>query len=372
VLVTVDIQPALDQQTGIGRYVRCLAEGLGAGRGHDRVRLFCFDFHRRGVPFETCGAEVKAVTWCPGRLARKAWQTLGRPTYDQFAGDADLFHFTNFVRPPLRRGRSVVSIYDASFLRHPEAAEPANLAYLNRHVRATATAADGILTISEFSKKEMVEQLEVDPAKVHVVYPGLDHARHAPSTEDIVLARAALGLTRPYLLMVSTVEPRKNMPFLVEVFDRLSAFDGDLVVAGMPGWQYEPILEAMRTARRAERIRYLEYVDEEHLAGLYAGAELFVFPSLYEGFGFPPLEAMRCGTPVVSSDGGSLAEALGEGAEVLSSFETDAWVECIHALLADEARRTNLAEKGRKQAGLYTWADHVAKTWSVYREVASA
>lgn len=370
-LVNVDIQPALDQQTGIGRYVRCLAEGLGTVRGLDQVRLFCFDFHRRGVPFETPGATVKSVRWCPGRLAHKSWRTMGWPAYDQFAGPADVYHFTNFVRHPLRRGRSVVSIYDASFLRHPEAAEPANLAYLNRHVRETARRADAFLTISEFSKQEIVEQLSIDPSRVHVVYPGLDHARQAASKEDIVLTRAALGLTRPYLLMVSTVEPRKNIPFLVEVFDRLHDFDGDLAIAGMRGWRYEPILGAMRNARRADRIRYLDYVKEEHLPGLYAGAELFVFPSLYEGFGFPPLEAMSCGTAVVSSDGGSLGEALGHGAEILSSFDLDAWAACIRALLADETRREGLARKGKEQAARYTWADHVEKTWEVYRKVGS-
>ena len=371
-IVCVDIQPALDKQTGIGRYVRCLAEGLGAARGHDEVRLFFFDFHRRGLPFATPGAALRTVNWCPGRLARKAWQTLGRPSYDRFAGPADIYHFTNFVRHPLRRGRSVVTIYDASFLRHPEAAEAANLAYLSRNIRRTLDEADAILTISEFSKQELVEQLDASPETVHVVYPGLDHARGQPSTEDIVLARASLRLTRPYLLMVSTLEPRKNIPFLLEVFDRLEGFDGDLVIAGMKGWRYEPILKAMREAKRADRIRYLDYVNEEHLAGLYAGAELFVFPSLYEGFGFPPLEAMAYGTPVVSSDGGSLGEALGDGAEVIAGFDPDAWAERILALLDDEGRKAALTEKGRRQAQRYAWDDHVRKTWEAHRRVASA
>lgn len=371
-LVSIDIQPALDQQTGIGRYVRCLAEGVGTACGEDDVRLFCFDFHGRGVPFDTPGATVRRLRWCPGRLGRKAWQTLGWPTYDRFAGQADLYHFTNFVRHPVRRGRSVVSIYDASFLRYPEAAEPANLAYLNQHVRDTVERSDAVLTISEFSRQELIDHLGADPSRVHVVYPGLDHVRRSPSKEDVVLARAALGLTRPYLLMVSTVEPRKNVPFLVEVFDRLGDFDGDLVIAGMKGWQVEPILESMRTAARADRIRHLDYVKEEHLAGLYAGAELFVFPSLYEGFGFPPLEAMTAGTPVLSSDGGSLGEALGDGADILPTFDADTWAGEIRDLLSDEARREELVARGHQQAAKYTWADHVRRTWDVYRKVASA
>ena len=370
-LVSVDIQPALDQQTGIGRYVRCLAEGVGTLRGQDEVRLFCFDFHGRGIRFPAPGASVRRIRWCPGRLARKTWQTLGWPPYDRFAGPADVYHFTNFVRPPLRRGRSVVSMYDASFLRHPHAAEPANLAYLERHVRGSVERAEAILTISEFSKRELVEHLGASPARVHVVYPGLDHVRRSPSKEDIVMARAALGLTRPYLLMVSTIEPRKNIPFLVEVFDRLDAFDGDLVVAGMKGWQVEPILQAMRGARRADHIRHLDYVKEEYLSGLYAGAELFVFPSLYEGFGFPPLEAMTAGTAVISSDGGSLGEALGDGAEILTAFDADAWADRIREMLADEHRRAALVERGRRQAARYTWSEHVQRTWDVYREVAA-
>jgi glycosyltransferase involved in cell wall biosynthesis len=366
----VDIQPALFRQAGVGRYVQCLAERLGACRESDELALFYFDFRRRGLPFPTDGAHLRAVHWCPGRLAHRAWRTLGWPPYDWWAGPADVYHFTNFVRPPLRQGASIVSVYDASFLRHPDAAEPKNLAHLRARVAPGLQRADAVITISEFSRGEIIELLGVPEQDVFTVYPGLDHAAGVPPQEQAEEVKKTLGLKAPYLLNVGTLEPRKNIPFLVQVFEHLSAFPGELVLAGMRGWKDEPILASLRDSPRADRIRYLGYVDDRWLPGLYAGSELFVFPSLYEGFGFPPLEAMACGTPVVASQGGSLPETLGEAAVLVPGYDAEHWAEIIARLLADRQERDRLSGAGLRQAERYTWEEHARRTWSVYRRVA--
>lgn len=367
----MDIQSAIAQRAGVGRYTKALAEHMGPLSGDDELRLFYFDFRRRGVPFPTPHSLQRSVTWCPGRLAQKAWKTLDLPPFDWFAGQADLYHFPNFVIPPLRRGRAVVTIHDVSFLRFPEAAEPANLRYLNAQIRKTVDRADCILTDSEFSAREMAELLDVPPDRIRAVPLGLTPNMLPPPPEAVAAQRTALKLDRPYVLFVGTFEPRKNIPFLVDSFERMTGFDGDLVLAGMRGWSYEPILDRIRQSPQRRRIHYLEYVDERQLPALYAGAELFVFPSLYEGFGFPPLEAMQCGTPVLSSRRGSLPEVLGEAAAYASIEDPAAWAAAAEDLLNDDARRDALRRAGQEQAGRYRWERTAQETWNVYRETGS-
>lgn len=368
--VCVDIQPAVAQRAGVGRFTKCLVEQLAVDCGDDELSLFYFDFKRNGLGFPVGGATTRPVQWVPGRYVQQAWRRLNWPPFDWFAGSADLYHFTNFIRPPLRKGRSIVTIYDASFLRFPEAAEPKNLAYLTSRIQDTADRADGVITISEFSAQEIHEWLGVPRDRIHVTYPGLDHqVRERPAPSAIAATRKTLGLDRPYLLFVSTMEPRKNIPFLVDLFDAADFFDGDLVLAGMKGWKVEPILEHIGRARRRDRIHYLEYVDDSALPALYAGAELFVFPSLYEGFGLPPLEAMMYGTPVVSSSGGSLPEVLGSAADVMPDFAMERWLESLRVNLEDSDRRSRMQEQGKVQARSYTWKEAAAKTWQAYRSL---
>ena len=367
--VCVDIQAAIAQRAGVGRYTRMLAEHLGALAGADTLSFFYFDFCRKGAPFPVANAEQRAFRWCPGRLAQSAWNTIAWPPFDWFAGDADVYHFPNFLLPPLRRGKAVVTVHDASFLRFPDMAEERNRRHLTARIHETVARADAVITDSAFSARELESLLAVKREKVFPVYPGIGRELVRPDAESIAATRRALGLNRPYLLTVGTLEPRKNIPFLIDVFESLTSFQGDLVVAGMTGWKYEPILGRMRRSTRAAEIRYLNYVPDGQLPGLYAGAEAFVFPSLYEGFGFPPLEAMACETPVVSSTGGSLPEVLGDAALRLNAFEVEPWAQAISGVLSDTAARRDLVARGRQRAARYTWEEAARATWEIYRKV---
>ena len=369
--VCIDIQAAIAQRAGVGRYTKSLVEHLGPLSGSDTLNLFYFDFKQRGIPFHVPNATLRATTWCPGRMAQKAWKTIGWPPFDWFAGTADLYHFPNFIIPPLSQGRTVVTIHDVSFMRFPDAAEPKNLLYLNGQIRRTVDRADLILTDSQFSADEITELLNVPSDRVKAVHLGLTTNMNAPDATTIDAMRKHLKLDRPYLLFVGTLEPRKNIPFLVECFEQMTAFDGDLVIAGMRGWKVDPILTRMDASPRRERIRYLEYVEEEWLPPLYAGAELFIFPSLYEGFGFPPLEAMRCGIPVLSSRAGSLPEVLGDAAAYVNSYDAQEWAHATEALLQDVDRRKALSAAGEQQAATYRWEETARQTWELYREVIS-
>jgi len=366
----MDYQPAVAQRAGIGRYTRVLAEHLVQTAGaEDRLRLFCLDFSRKAQSPEVPGAELKAHRLIPGRVLQRAWRHLGGPAFDLLAGPADVFHFTNFILPPLRRGRSVVTIFDMSFERFPQFAEDRNLRFLRAGIRDTVARADAIVTISQFSADEIEALLPDSRGKLHPIPLGISPSFQRPAVEAIATLRRKLGIDRPYLLTVGTIEPRKNLSFLVDVFERMQDRDLDLVVAGMPGWKCEPILARFADSPLADRIHYVQYVPDGGLAALYAGAELFVVPSHYEGFGFPPLEAMACCTPVVSSCGGSLPEVLGDAACVLAGFDADHWAAEISSLLADSDRLGALVAAGIARAASYRWDTTARQTWDVYRGV---
>ncbi len=367
----MDIQSAVGQTAGVGRYTRTLAEGLGAQAGTDSLSLFYFDFRGNAQTLPAPGARIQRIRWCPGRLVQKAWKTIQWPPFDLLAGPADLFFFPNFVAPPVRKGRSVVAIHDMSHVRFPQFAEERNLRYLNARLAESARRADAILTISRFSAGEISEVLDIDPARIFPIYPGIGEPFQPPDPGAIDAQLSTLGIRQPYLLTVGTLEPRKNIPLLIEIFEKLDKFKGSLVIAGMPGWKTEPIIDRIRRSPRARDIVWLRYVDQAALPALYRGAAAFVLTSFYEGFGFPPLEAMACGAPVVSATAGSLREALGEGAVLMDDYNPDRWVAALNRLLTDPEARARSIERGQAWVQRYAWRHTIRQTWDVFRKVAS-
>jgi glycosyltransferase involved in cell wall biosynthesis len=369
--ICIDVQAAVAQRAGVGRYTRNLVEHLAPLARDCELRAFYFDFRHGGQAFASAAVRERPIRWCPGRLVQWGWKTLHWPPVNWLAGAADLYHFPNFTIPPLRRGRAIVTIHDMSFMRFPDFAESKNLQYLSRTIGSTVDRADAIITISEFSRSELAAFFPAAAAKAHAIPLGLQDGFARPPDDRIASVLRELKLTRPYMLNVGTIEPRKNQAFLVDVFEKLTRFDGELVIAGMPGWKSDPVMARIRRSPIADRIRLLHFVEDTSLPSLYAAAELFVFPSHYEGFGFPPLEAMACGTAVVSSRGGSLPEVLGDAVLMLPDFDAERWSHEIDALLTDSARRRDLADRGTRHAAQYTWRRTAEQTLALYREVAA-
>ena len=369
----LDYQPAVAQGAGIGRYTRMLARGiLPELAPEERLRLFFCDFRRKAPRDPVPGAEARAFRLLPGALMQKAWTKLGVPPFDFLAGAADVFHFTNFVARPVRRGRVAVSVHDMSFERYPEFAEARNRAYLHANVARSVARADAVLTDSEFSKREIEEMLPEARGKVHATALGISPDFRPAPPERVVEVQKALGLERPFLLDVGTVEPRKNLAFLVEFWEKIAPEGYDLVVAGAPGWRCEPIFARFAEAEKKfpGRFHYVRYVPDGMLGALYSAASLFAIPSFYEGFGFPPLEAMACGAPVLSSDGGSLPEVLGGAAEILRGFDADEWAAAALRILRENpAARAERAVAGRARAASFTWERCAVETLAVYRSL---
>lgn len=369
--ICVDVQSAVAQRSGVGRYTRELVEHLAPLAGEHQLRLFYFDFKRHGERWQVPNAQMCPVRWLPGRVVQKAWQYAHFPPFDWLAGKADLYHFPNFVCPPLGRGKSVVTIHDVSFLRYPDFTEEKNRRYLTAQIARTAARADRIITDSRFSGQEIAELLQVSSERISPIHLGISPDFRPADAAAVEAMRNRHGLVRPYLLTLSTIEPRKNLPFLVDLFEQLTDFDGDLVICGHPGWKYEPVLERIRTSKRAASIKLLGHLGDGDLPALYSGASLFLCSSNYEGFGFPPLEAMACGTPVLSSAGGSLAEVLGDAAAVRHDFDLDGWVTDLWRLLSDDTLRAEYRRRGLLQAAQYRWEKTARETWAVYCDVAS-
>lgn len=373
--VNIDYQPAVAQRAGIGRYTRELASHLPPYLGDDgALSLFYFDFTRKAdAPAAAERLRARPFRLAPGAIFRQLWKRGMPPRYDILAGKADVYHFCNFIIPPLAKSaKAIVSIHDMSFMRYPECAEPKNLEYLKARLGETIERADAIITISKFSAREIAHFFPSAKGKTHVTYLGVDQSTASPGREKILETRKRLGLERPYILTVGTIEPRKNLPFLVDAFDMMKNDEVDLVVAGRPGWNCDGILEKFKAARKADRIHHLADVADSDLPALYAGAELYATASLYEGFGLTPLEAMLCGTPVISSCGGSLEEVLSDAAFTLRQFDLGHWALSLDGLLRDRRMRGDLKRRGFSRAQKFRWEETARQTAEIYRKVAGA
>ncbi len=367
--VCLHIQPAIAQRAGVGRYTHCLVPELARQRGGDELSAFYFDFRGRGSPFPHGLLDEHPCRWIPGALVQQAWKRLGTPPVTWLAPRADLHFFPNFILPPLPpRTRSAVVIHDLGLLHHPDTLEPKNLAYLRARLPATVARADHLLTVSETMAEELREAFPKAADRVHATRlgppPGLSEPAPA-AAEDLL---RTLGIEGPFLLHVGTLEPRKNHLFLLRLFELLHSFDGQLLLCGPTGWRNEPILAALRDSPVRDRVRHLDYVRDDQLAALYRRAAALVFPSLYEGFGLPPLEAMRLGCPVVCSNRGSLPEVVADAAVVLPLDDPEPWTLALDRLLHDSSHRDDLITRGRLRAATFSWQRCAADTWAVLRE----
>jgi len=372
--VAVDATPLVTlggQRSGVGTFVAGALEAL-ATRPELDVVAYALTFRGRKVWRHVLPPGARPVGIAvPARLVRATWLRSSWPPLELFAGRADVAHGTNFVAPPVRRGGAVATVHDLTPLRYPELVEADAAAYPSL-VKAAVDRGAFVHTPSRYVAAEVVDLLGVPAERVVAVA----HGTPPSASGDPVRGRAAAGAER-YVLAVGTVEPRKAYPDLVRAFSPLAAGDPGLrlVVAGRHGWGSEAFDAAVAAlpADIRSRVRATGWVPDGERNDLLAGAAVLAYPSLYEGFGLPPLEAMAAGVPVVATDAGSLSEVLGAAAPLVPVGDVDALAEALAGALAlDGTGREAVVAAGRAHAASFTWEACAAGLAALYGRAAEA
>ena len=285
----------------------------------------------------------------------------------------DVFHGPGFVAPFIKTCSQVVSILDMTFDLLPQRHSLVKRIYFQNMIPSMVKRSDQVITISESSKRDILDFVRVEPEKISVTPLGVD-SRFKPVTDKARLLniREKYDLPREFILFVGVIEPRKNLKSLLAAYEAGSLSDRfDLVLAGSLGWDYSGLIEKISNSRLRASIRMPGYVDDGDLPALYSTAAVFVYPSLYEGFGLPVLEAMACGAPVITSSISSLPEVTGDTAILVDPNDASALGSALQRMLEDQELREDFAKRGWERAKLFTWARTAETTLEVY-ELATA
>jgi glycosyltransferase involved in cell wall biosynthesis len=344
VRIVVDVTPLTLPRTGIGNYTVGMLQGLVDTRGDHEIVAFAPVGPRGAGTVRAALGELpierRILTMPPSSHTwRTAWSRLGRPNVERVVGRLDVFHFSDWMYPPQRNGVRATTVYDLSPLHHSEWVAPLTARMHGRKYEHAARACDVLFAISGYTARDVSETLEVPPERIAVAYPGVS-ARYSPQGNRV-------NLGSPYVLSVATLEPRKNLGTLLEAFALVRARRPELqlVVAGAPvSWADQQL--------RGEGVRALGYVPDSDLPALYRGASVLAYPSLLEGFGIPVVEAMACGTPVVTSAHASLDDASGDAALRAEAKRPEALAAALERAIAERER---LVPIGLRHASRFTW-----------------
>jgi glycosyltransferase involved in cell wall biosynthesis len=290
-------------------------------------------------------------------------------------GQVDVVHSTNFSTPRFRdrRKRLVMTIYDLSFLIHPEFHVPENVKHALQGTREAVARADALITISQYSRQELIERMGVTDDRVAVIYLAADPCcTRIEDTKRTLLVRKRYGLPEHFILFVGSLEPRKNVRRLIQAYAKLPTSlrdDVHLVIAGGVGWLTDDIYSTVFQLGEKERVHFIGYVEENDLPAVYSLADVFAYPSLYEGFGLPVLEAMQCGVPVLTSNISSLPEVAGTAALLVTPTEVDDIAYGLRRLLEVADLRAELRARGYQRAREFSWERCARETLAVYKKV---
>ena len=370
-LIGLDAIPLTEPRAGVGHYTFELARALALAAPSDEFELsYPSSFPSINFDEESLPSNLKAARVRVGMIGRH-WWSLGLPRYVKRRG-IRLFHGTNYDVPLWGGAARVLTIHDLSLLLHPETHERRRVARARRRLPLMARAAEAIVTPTESVRREVCERLRVAPARVFAV-PEAARACFTPMEfEETEGVRLRVGAGREFLLAVGTIEPRKNLSALVAAFEEvLRARPSSplrLVVAGGRGWMSESLFETFEKSEARGRIVLAGYLGDSDLRALYSSCRAFVYPSVYEGFGLPPLEAMSCGAPVVAGRTPAVAEVTNGAARLVNPRDPSEMARALVELLDDEGARRELADAGRRRAAEFSWERTARLTLDVYAE----
>jgi glycosyltransferase involved in cell wall biosynthesis len=355
--ISIDVQTTLGQPTGFGFYVSSLVDALQKISQEDELVLIRPE-------------------------AEKDFSTPQRFVWDQFSYPArarrakvDLLHQPCFSAPLFFSGPVVITIHDIISILFPENIPFASRMFYSKWMPLTYGKASEIITISQSTANDITRVLKIPPEKITVIHSAVDEKFEKPtSADEVEKAKKKYNLPKDYLLHIGTLEPRKNLGFLIEAFARVISDEKNenlnLVITGKKGWYFEGLFEKVRQLNLEKRVIFTGYIDELDKPAIYKGAKIFTFPSLYEGFGLPPLEAMASGVPIISSNTSSMPEVIGEAGVLISPHDLASWVRAISKLNTDEVARRELIEKNKIQIKKFSWEKTARQTMAVYHKTA--
>lgn len=358
---------ALTERTGTENYTYNLIEAI---KRVDKVNKYTLYFNKLPQYFEISQQNV-STRYIP---MPRFW-TQFRLLSEVMVNPPDILFIPAHTMPLIRRAslKTVVTIHDLGSEFLPQHHQFPQKLYLNWSTKFAVRQADALIAVSEATKRDLVKKLHADSKKISVIYEGIDKDFYYPRTpEEINKSRSHFGLIKPYLLFVGTVQPRKNLRFLIEAFAAAKLKNFDLVIAGKPGWLYEEIYAAPKEFGVEDKVKFVGFVDPQLLPGLYSGAEAFVYPSLFEGFGLPLLEAMACGCPIIANNSSSIPEVVGEAGVLVKPGNMADFVKQLKNLLKSEKQQLELKQKAKEQLKKFDWDKTAQETVTLFEKVYSS
>jgi len=345
---------------GIHRHILGLLAHLPEADARFRYTVFTGE----DAPVPDRPLTVQRTTFHTERsVSRIVWEQVAQPA---LAGQVDLFHALAYVTPFFTRKPCVVTVHDLSFLRNPERFRFANRTYLRLFTALSVKRAQRVIAVSQNTKQDIMTVYGLPAEKIDVVYSGLDAHFKRPAQQDIEDFRAAHGLPDRFILYLGTIEPRKNLSTLIRAYAKVRPDGIKLVCAGGRGWMHEDVFQTVEELRLSREVIFPGFLPDDDLPLWYSAAEIFVYPSAYEGFGLPVIEALACGVPTITTNASSLPEAAGDAALLVPPDDSAALADTLARLLNDPSLQTELAERGPKQAARFNWRDTARDTAGVY------
>lgn len=359
-IVAFDVSHMLRRRAGLGRFSVVMLRSLLSA---DRERTYVLHGWSRDLDEEAIRSFVQpnvrlSIARIPGAVKRMYWNYLRFPELQKIIGPFDVFHGAEPLLPPVGNNHSIVTVHDLAYKKFPHFFDEWTARKWDFLYRRSIQKADAVIVPSVNTRNDLLEMISLPPEKVHVIRPPVNPAFSGACPADVAAdIRMKYSIADQYILFVGTIEPRKNIPGLIRAFEILQGKTShplSLVIVGGTGWSFSDIMTTITTSKAAKNIILPGYVDDTSLAALYRSALMFVFPSFYEGHGFPVVEAMASGIPVITSNNSSLKE-IGDGASILVDPDNSEQIsEAMERLYLDEALRAELALKGRQRAAQFS------------------
>ncbi len=385
--IGIDISQIVYEGTGVATYTRSLVEAMVKLAPEDKFFLFGSSLRNRRPLIEFikalgAGNVQKKFSFLPPKLLEFLWNGIHVLPIETFTGELDVFHSSDWLEPPTKKAKRITTIHDLLVFKYPETFVPRGghdiVANQKRKFHFVKNYSDLIIAVSETTKREAMEILKIPERKIRVIYEAADPIFYPRKSAEIEEVKAKYGIGE-YLLCVGTREPRKNLDRVIMAFAEMARVNEglSLVIAGKYGWGQENEKLKIKSFDKAQdksekldsKVKILGFVEKEDLPRLYSGAKAFVYPSLYEGFGLPILEAMACGCPTVTSNIGSMKEVAGGAAILAEPESSESLAGAISKILRSRNVQEELKIKGIKRAGEFSWEKAALQTLECYRQL---